>query len=121
MTIEQILRQYLEPLALRGDFFIADNASIHLAHSTVMEMERIMHGRFKFVPTYSPRCSPIERGFSLVWRYVRAREERAARDPVGVIQEAFHNYSTIGPEGYKARGHFNTYKRNHEKFLAEAM
>ena len=116
--IEEVFREQLEPLIVPGDFLMADNAAIHLAPTTLMEMERITTGRFKFVPTYSPCCSPVEKGFSLVWTYVRAREDRAARDPVGVINEAFQYYSTTGPKGYKARGHFNNYKRYHRRFLA---
>lgn len=63
----------------------------------------------------------MEKGFSLVWRYVRGRENRAAIDPVGVINEAFQYYSTTGLKGYKDRGHFNKYKRHQRQFLAGAI
>lgn len=114
LTIEAVFRQYLEPMMLANDMLIMDNASIHWMASTLLETERITRGRFKFVPAYSPRCSPIERGFSLIWRYVRAREDEAARDPIGVIQAAFLHYSTQGPMGYKARNHFSAYKSSHD-------
>lgn len=112
-VIEAVFKQYLEPLMTASDLLLLDKASIHWAPSTLLETERITRGRFKFVPAYSPRCSPIERGFSLIWRYVRAREEQAARDPIGVVQSAFFHYSTQGPEGYKARNHFSAYRRSH--------
>lgn len=113
-TIEEVFRTHLEPLVIPGtSSLILDNASIHAVDSTLAEMERIMHGRFKFVPSYSPRCSPVERGFSLIWRYVRDREEQAQRDPIGLIKEAFAYYSVTGAGGYKCRNHFSGYRHFH--------
>lgn len=116
--IEAVFQKYLEPFILEQSVLILDNASIHWAPSTLLVTNRICRGRFKFVPSYSPRCSPIERGFSLIWNYVRAREAQAAADPIGTIQAAFFHYSVMGPDGHKARNHFRLYKCYHDDHLA---
>jgi hypothetical protein len=71
--------------------------------STKEVVDRVTHGRWKVVSAYSHDLSPIERGFSMVWLYVRAHHREAQSNPIGVINSAFHNYSVKGPQGYKGR------------------
>lgn len=76
VEIEAMLRECLAPALFPDNCVICDNASVHTVPSTAMLLDQITHGRFKRVPAYSPRLSPIERGFSLVWSRVRSNEKK---------------------------------------------
>ena len=81
---------------------LLDNASNQKSKIVTDALLRLFPDRHTYVPGYSPRLKPIERGFSNVKRYIRKREHEGRVDPVALINEAFHYYSFAGegsPEG----------------------
>lgn len=119
LEIEAMIRECLDPVLLPNDCVICDNASVHTVPSTAMLLDQVTRGRFKRVPAYSPRLSPVERGFALVWRRVCSNEKKVkGGNALKVIMEAFHYYSVGQPGGVKARNHFRAYKNNHAAYLA---
>ena len=95
-----------------NDLLLFDNASIHVVESTLTVIDRVFNQNWKRNVEYCPHLNPIEKGFSLVWNYIRRRWIEAQRQPRQVLQDAFEYYSIGGPGGNICRGLFNVYARN---------
>lgn len=93
------LRGYLKD----DKYLLLDNASNQKSRSVTECLEQLYPDHHVYVPGYSPRLKPIERGFSNVKRYIRKYEytHRGEYDPVTLINEAFEFYSFRG-EGSSA-------------------
>ena len=110
--LENTMRQ----LVTQQNYFVIDNAATHKHHDSRIALERVCNGRYYFSARYSPHLKPIETCFSMIKYHIRQHELQAQVDPVRFIQKAFNLYSINGAEGFKCRGHFNMYFRNHELF-----
>lgn len=108
--IENELAEVLGP----DQFAIFDGASIHLTDDVLSSINRVTGGRYKKVPAYAHWLSPVERGFSNVWRYIRNNMVSAERDPESALNEAFKYYSFFGPGGQAAKHHFDMYERSYQ-------
>ena len=86
---------------------LLDNASNQRSAAATKTLEQLYAGRYHYVPPYSPRLKPIERGFANVKRYIRAREytHKGETDPIGLINEAFHYYSFMGEGSFTGKHH----------------
>lgn len=80
---------------------LIDNATIHRTPNALHATENTFLGKFHFCAPYSPDLKPIERGFSLIKRWLRERENEALQDPIRMIEAAFFEFSVIGPQGHK--------------------
>jgi hypothetical protein len=98
----------LRPFITDSDFVLFDNATIQTEEESLQIVEEVFHGLLKRVPAYSPRFSPIERGFSVVWGEIRRNSEHAMIDPEGAINAAFTKYSVWGPYGHVGKSLYNT-------------
>ena len=101
-------------------FLLLDNASVNKTDQIVRLLLGKFHGHFSYSPRYSPRYKPVERGLSLVKRYIRLREAAGALrtlTPQALIHEGFYRYSIWGPEGCKASRHWKYYKAYHSNYL----
>jgi hypothetical protein len=134
-SFEDFVQFDVEPFMLPGTMVILDGASVHGTPTTGAILESVTNGNYKVVAPYSHELSPIEKGFSLIWGYVRQHYKEAQEDPLGVIDDAFHQYSIRGPLGYKglfmrikfikilmylfslAKEHWRVYRDNHEDYV----
>ena len=101
----------LSYLITDGDCCLFDNASIHVVDSTLTVIDRIFNHNWKRNVEYCPHLNPIEKGFSMIWNYVRSHWLDAQRNPVIVLNNAFRYYSIGGPCGKNCEGLFNVYAR----------
>ena len=92
------------------DMLLFDNASIQVEEQSLAVVDEVFGGRWKRVPAYSSRLSPVERGFAMIWAEVRRNSEAAMAEPVGTINTAFEKYAVGGPEGYVGK------KKSRESF-----
>ena len=115
--VERKLSLWLPPNGIT----IFDGASIHLTQPILHAINTSTNGRYKKVPAYCHFLSPIEKGFSNVWRLVRQLWAIDPRDAIGTLNQAFTYYSYRGAGGSSARGHFNVYDRNNNSFLDEQV
>jgi hypothetical protein len=113
MHFIDFLTTSVEPMIVTGDVLLLDNASIHLTKESTDKLEEVTKGLYKKVLPNTPRLSPIERGFSQVWTYVRKNHKEAMINPEKVICDAFHEYSIMGPSGYKGIFAFICFKNEH--------
>ena len=112
------VQQSVAPFMYDGSILIFDGASVHLTLNVINTIHFATNGVYNKVPAYAHHLSPIERGFSLVWRLVRKNWAlNRCNDPKAVLNHAFHHYSVNGPEGYKANGHFRLYNNNNASFV----
>ena len=114
---QKFLDETYELFHKEGHHGLFDNAKTHKTSEAIRRINMVFRGLFNFVPPYSPHLKPIERGFSMIRSYLRANSREAILNPIKVLNDAFHNYSTLGPSGYKCRKLFNSYKNNHLYFL----
>jgi hypothetical protein len=117
-TVTEIqVREFVEsirdslPLFAYGLF---DNASNQRTDDVRRAIEDVFDGFFMYCSPYSPELKPIERGFSLVKRYIRDKEAEWGEDHIGLINAAFHHYSVGQPGGLKAYNLFKVYRENYE-------
>jgi len=87
-TISHFL-EGLQPFLLPTSIGLFDNASVNTSEASLQVVDRVFNGRWARVAPNSPRLSPIERGFSLVWALVRSRWEEAKRDSKSCIRRVF--------------------------------
>ena len=59
----------------RDKILLLDNSANQRHPHVIATMELLLHGNFKFNVEYSPELNPIERGFSLVRRWIRTNEK----------------------------------------------
>ena len=102
----------LQPFLLPTSVGLFDNASVNTCEASLQVSDRVFNGRWARVAPNSPRLSPIERGFSLVWTLVRSRWAEAQRNPIRVLEECFDYYSIGSPGGHMCSAFFNIYRRN---------
>ena len=117
VEFRQFLELTLQPLLLGDNYVLLDNATTHHTPKCHRDLERILRGKYFFSPPYTPEFKPIERGFSLIKRFLRDNENRALQNPIEVIQEAFNKYSNTGEEGFKVRNFWRIYDDKHSDFL----
>jgi len=101
------------------DVCLFDNASVNVEGETLATIDAVTAQRWKRVPPYSPRMSPVEHGFALVWCEVRKHWREAAIDPNRIIDEAFAKYAQGTEGGHIITGLWNVYLRSHQEFLGE--
>jgi len=117
LSVETFLREDLSSVLTDGSVILSDGASVHLTPTTQQLLHQITRGHYVKVAAFSHDLSPVERGFSNVWRYIRSNwDPRNGQTPEQLIDEAFFRYSIAGPMGHVAKGHWNIYNRNHENF-----
>jgi hypothetical protein len=97
--LENSVKKYILP----ENVMLFDNASVHTEVSALRKMNEITNGNHKRVPPYACRLSPVERGFSQVWSYVRKNGKEAMVYPERVINRSFELYSINGAKGYKGK------------------
>jgi len=102
----------LEPRLLEHSWCILDNASVHHTDEVRIRVQQISFGRFTYCARYSPDLKPVERGISLVKKYIRRNYDRAQLDPIGMIEEAFRYYSIGNPGAASVYHFFDLYRRN---------
>ena len=56
-------------------------------------IDRIFNQQWIKNVEYCPQLAPVERGFSLVWSYVRRRWLETQRNPLQVLRDSFDYYS----------------------------
>lgn len=119
-TIAWFIYYELAPHVEDGkSFCILDNASNNSTDVVHAALDTVFQGRWKHIDEYSPRLAPIERVYALVKSYIQEREHEGEQDPVGLINRAFWNYSTNGPEASSVAGLFGKYAENHRQWLAD--
>ena len=93
-----------------------DGASVHMHPTTMQLLNQITYGHhITMQAAYSHDLSPVERGFSVVWQYIRSQWSHTYQGtPEQLINDAFFRYSVAGPMSHVAKGHWNMYQRNHE-------
>ena len=99
VEVEHFLVEYLQPVLSDRSMCILDNATVHKTESTQATLEAVCQGKYLYCPPYSPELKPIEKGFSLVKKYVRENENVALTDPIAYINNAFELYSIRGERG----------------------
>jgi hypothetical protein len=118
VTYENFLKEDFQSVYCPGQVMFHDGASIHMTRSTLDLLDNITGGLHLKVSAFSHDLSPVEKGFSNVWGYIRRHwDPLGGKSPSQAINEAFYEYSTIGPCGNAAKGHFDLYQRNHDEFL----
>jgi transposase len=102
-------------------YVIIDNASVNKTDEAIRALDVTLGGRYKFSPRYSPRLKPIERGFSMVRKYIRQKEASGYLNNVGsredLINEAFTVYSIWGSRGNRCKCLFDRYRNNHKVYV----
>lgn len=83
---------------------LADNASVHKSVRAWEALNSVTNGRWATVPEYSPRFSPVERGFANMWKFLQGMEPRRIQlDPLIALHDALFEYSVEGPRGYTGK------------------
>ena len=122
-TVTEIeVREFVESIMDRlpeNAFGLFDNASNQRTDDVRVAIEAVFNGFFLYCSAYSPELKPIERGFSLVKRYIREHESNWGVDHLGLINEAFHHYSVGQSGGLQAYNLFKVYRENHEAYLQQ--
>jgi len=99
------LREVLAPRLSARDIVVMDNLSVH----KVREVRRIIAARgarLMYLPPYSPDLSPIERCWSKVKTYLRARATRTYEALDGAITEALSKITAGNARAwFKHRGY----------------
>ena len=119
---ETEVREFVESIRDRlplDAFGLFDNASNQRTDGVRVAIEAVFNGFFLYCSAYSPELKPIERGFSLVKRYIRENESDWEGDHLSLINAAFHHYSVGQPGGLEAYNLFKVYRENHEAFLQQ--
>ena len=101
-----------EPFLLSTSLGLFDNTTVNTCEEYLQSVNRLFDGRWARNASYSPRLAPIERGFSLVWNFVRESWEEAQVDPISVLLECFKYYEVGSPGGSVCSAFFNVYRRN---------
>lgn len=96
LEVRHFLNHSLAPALTNTSVGVLDNATVHKTDGCRETLEAVFHGTCTFCPPYSPELKPIEKGFSLVKRYLREHEVSAMQDPVWWINHAFQLYSRDG-------------------------
>lgn len=94
--VSDFVTRTLKPQLTDLSFAIVDNASNQRSDMARSALEVTFFGRYGYVPTYSPRYAPCERGFSNVKGMIRDNEFEGQVDPIGLINRCFHYYSVEG-------------------------
>ena len=81
-----------------------DNTSHQVMEST---LRLIMESCWSRLPEYCPHLAPVEKGFSLVWGYVRRRSIEANLCPREVLADVFQYYSISGLRASACHNFFN--------------
>jgi hypothetical protein len=102
----------LESFLTVNSVALFDNASIQTVDSTLRLIDRIFNQQWIKNVEYCPQLAPVERGFSLVWSYVRRRWLDAQRNPLQVLRDAFDYYSVGGDGATACYNLFNLYFEN---------
>lgn len=114
------IRHHLLPVFPDNAFLLLDNARNQQNEAVHQAMEQYIGGRYLYASPYSPELKPIERGFSLIRRWIRDNEMHANRnDPTALIQQAFELYSVAGERGFVCYEFFDFYRENHSQYLQE--
>lgn len=114
---EQDVVTFLEGLDNLPDqpYGLLDNASNQRGVRARRAMETLFNGNYGYCSEYSPELKPIERGFSLVKRWIRDHEFGWGGTPLELIHTAFRYYSDEG-EGKSAAYHlFDIYRTNYNE------
>ena len=90
-----------------------DNASHQVMESTLQLIDDVFESWWSRLPEYCPHLAPVEKGFSLVWGYVRRRSIEANLRPREVLADAFQYYSIGGPGASACHNLFNVHFRNY--------
>ena len=117
LVIEEFLRNCVTKFAGNGMHFFCDNASVHLAPTTMALFDQVTQGLYATLPCYSPHLNPDERLFAMVWNWLQEHEAEALQNPLEWIHRAFHEFAVGTPRGTECRNLWGLYERNHECFL----
>lgn len=116
-VIEEFLRNCVAKFAGNGMHFFCDNASIHLAPTTLALFDIVTQGHYANLPVYSPHLNPDERLFAMAWKWLQDHEAQALNDLLEWIHRAFHEFAIGTTRGTECRNLWGLYERNHECFL----
>ena len=103
----------LRPYLTIRSYALIDNSSTHKTLPALYKLNDVFNGRYAFSAEYSPYLKPIEKGFSLVKRYLRHHEDDALLNPIRWINKAFRRYSNRRSKGENVRGNWNILFNNH--------
>jgi hypothetical protein len=117
--VSTFITDKLAPIIGKDKFLLLDNAANQRTEQVIITMETALEGRYVYNVEYSPELNPIERGFSLIRRWIRDNEGDFVGNPVGLISSSFSAYSTEGPLGDLCYNFFDLYRQNHNEFLSE--
>jgi transposase len=117
--VSNFITDKLAPVFGGNEFLLLDNAANQRTDQVISTMEISLGGRFVYNVEYSPELNPIERGFSLIRRWIRENEGCYVGNPIGLIQSSFFAYSIAGPFGDHCYNFFEFYRLNHSEFLNE--
>jgi hypothetical protein len=96
---------------------ILDNATNQRTPLVQEALENIFGGMYQYCAPYSPHLKPVERGFSLVKRYIQLRDDDLTKSARELINEAFQYYSVDeGCHGKALYKFFDIYRVNHKLF-----
>jgi transposase len=115
--VSSFIKNKLSPVFQNNSFLLLDNAANQRTDEVIATMESSLGGRFVYNVEYSPELNPIERGFSLIRRWIRNNEQMYLGRHVLLINSAFNAYSVEGPFGDMVFMFFELYRKNHECFL----
>ncbi len=87
------LRRYLVPQLRKGDIVLLDNARPH-HHPDVAKVLATVGASVKYLPPYGYELNPIEPGWGLVKKHIRAK---APRSPAALRRVAHHGRRRITP------------------------
>jgi transposase len=122
---DQEVKAFIESLApyIRNKTVaILDNASNQRTDCVRIALERIFRGKYYYCSPYSPWLKPIERGFSMVKKYIRTFDHDLAEwDPKALIEHAFAHFKEGTVAGQAASAHFNIYRNNHQSFILTSL
>jgi hypothetical protein len=111
------INNVLKPKLSATHYAILDNAKNQNNQLIRDLLEVDFHGRYCFLPAYTPQYAPVENLIGNVKGRIRSRETDASLSEHDLIVEALEYYSTHGQGGPSARNMFNIYEHNNTVFL----
>lgn len=98
VTFEAYVEHILAPSLSRGQIVILDNLSVHKG-ARVRELIEARGCELRFLPAYSPDCSPIEETFSKIKAFLRrvgARTHEALQEAIAQALETVTATDALG-------------------------
>ena len=74
-----------------------DCASIHMTGDALQVIHELNNGNHYKIPVHYHHVSPVQKGFSNVWRLVRQNWSTAEKNQIQTLNNVVQNYSVSGP------------------------